>query len=271
MTDVSMACPRCGLVNVASAEVCDCGYNFVSRQMSAQPTSEHDIPKQQSRWGSAAFVLLSLAVFVLLLLLGTTDTVLSGAVMTAILGSLLAGPLYLWWLKPSRTKRLLKAGSWGAYSLVVFIVLFGPDFLRSRVSANESATVSNLRTLIFAQDAYRKVAGAYAPNVGCLRQPNTCLKDYHGAALLEEAARTEGLTSGHVSGYLYAWSIVPLSGGEGAERYAITATPSQPGDSGVRGFCGDSTGVLCFSRTGEAPPVRDGFCQIAPTTCEVLT
>ncbi len=51
--------------------------------------------------------------------------------------------------------------------------------------------------------------------------------------------------------------------------FAWVAVPKEPGTSGVRGFCGDSGGVLCFTADGRAPRVRpDGSCDLA--TCGVL-
>jgi hypothetical protein len=38
----------------------------------------------------------------------------------------------------------------------------------------------------------------------------------------------------------------------------------------VRGFAGDSSGVICFSSTGVAPPNSSGAITITATTCNVL-
>jgi hypothetical protein len=44
MTEASKTCPRCGVVSVASAGVCECGYNLASGQMTAQPTTRRRSP-----------------------------------------------------------------------------------------------------------------------------------------------------------------------------------------------------------------------------------
>ena len=49
--------------------------------------------------------------------------------------------------------------------------------------------------------------------------------------------------------------------------YAVTAVPTQPGDTGVRGFCGDANGVICVTPDGSEPPVTDGAC---PAGCTAL-
>jgi hypothetical protein len=44
--------------------------------------------------------------------------------------------------------------------------------------------------------------------------------------------------------------------------FAIVAVPVMPGETGNRGFCGDSTGRLCVSDDGSAPSVKDGRCSV---------
>jgi hypothetical protein len=51
--------------------------------------------------------------------------------------------------------------------------------------------------------------------------------------------------------------------------FAYLAVPMKPGESGVRAFCGDSRGLVCFAADGKAPrTARDGQCDLA--TCTVL-
>ena len=51
-------------------------------------------------------------------------------------------------------------------------------------------------------------------------------------------------------------------GGTGLESFAYTAEPETRGRTGVRGFCGDDTGIICYTPDGSAPAVRDGRCVL---------
>ena len=50
--------------------------------------------------------------------------------------------------------------------------------------------------------------------------------------------------------------------------YAYVASPVTSGQTGVRGFGGDSSGVLCFTSDGSAAPTSSGALDM--TGCNVL-
>jgi hypothetical protein len=51
--------------------------------------------------------------------------------------------------------------------------------------------------------------------------------------------------------------------------FAYIAVPEEPGETGVRGFCGDSTFLICFTPDGREPRVTPGGkCDLA--TCQEL-
>jgi len=53
--------------------------------------------------------------------------------------------------------------------------------------------------------------------------------------------------------------------------YVYWATPTAPGQTGVRGFAGDSSGVLCFSSSGDAPVTTgDQLLAFGDPTCNIL-
>jgi hypothetical protein len=53
--------------------------------------------------------------------------------------------------------------------------------------------------------------------------------------------------------------------------YVYRATPISLGQTGVRGFGGDSSGVLCFSTNGAAPATTGSISlSINTTDCQVL-
>ena len=58
-----------------------------------------------------------------------------------------------------------------------------PSLLRARVSANESATIGDIRTVISAEAAYQSSnAGFYDSELTCLVNPNGCITTYSATA-----------------------------------------------------------------------------------------
>jgi type IV pilus assembly protein PilA len=163
-----------------------------------------------------------------------------------------------------------------ALSLLVAIPIMGivaaiaiPSLLRARVSANEAAAIGDVRTVIAAQAAYSSAnCGAFG-RLECLSNPRGtgCIVDYPaGAPTFLDAT----LASAQVkSGYRRTFHPGPevaltqgagCPGGTGLESFAYTAVPETRGKTGVRGFCGDASGRICYTTDGSAPPVTGGRC-----------
>src|SRR5512135_2243280 len=54
-----------------------------------------------------------------------------------------------------------------------------PSLMRARVSANESSTIGDIRTMISAQAAYQSANGGYYEGrMECLLKPSGCIPDY---------------------------------------------------------------------------------------------
>ena len=54
--------------------------------------------------------------------------------------------------------------------------------------------------------------------------------------------------------------------------YVYVASPVSQGQTGVRGFGGDSSGILCFSPGGVAPPTTGSVAlDTAQPTCNILS
>jgi prepilin-type N-terminal cleavage/methylation domain-containing protein len=105
-----------------------------------------------------------------------------------------------------------------------------PNLLNARTATNESATISNLRTLHSVNEQYSVRFRRYASS----------LSD------LQAAGYADGnLTAGAKQGYTFTYTGTPYT-------FACTADPSDPGQSGRRYFFLDHTGVVRFSSTGTA-------------------
>jgi prepilin-type N-terminal cleavage/methylation domain-containing protein len=154
-----------------------------------------------------------------------------------------------------------------------------PSLLRARVSANESATVGDIRTVISAQAAYQSSNGGFYSNaLSCLTTNGpACIPSYPTNAptfvdsqigfLLPKSGYNRTLQPTTLPAPACAGVTCDAASDSG---FAYTASPLNVGQTGVRGFGGDASGVLCFSRDGTEPPNVQGQLSIAPVVCEVL-
>jgi type IV pilus assembly protein PilA len=151
-----------------------------------------------------------------------------------------------------------------------------PSLLRARVSANESATIGDIRTWISAEAAYQSSnAGFYDSNPVCLVAPSGCVATYSATAPTFVDSQIAAMTA--KSGYdRFMGSDAGLppnlpAGASGSSTGAVVfvATPSAKDKTGVRGFAGDTSGLICTSGNSNPPPNASGG-VIPGTDCDVL-
>jgi protein kinase-like protein len=131
-----------------------------------------------------------------------------------------------------------------------------PNLLRSRISANEDAVGGRMQMFLKAeQEAARYNFGFVVPTE-CLLAPGMCWPSYAGGQLLDPAEFPGGRRQG------YAWRMYPgpaIAAEEiratGAARQSLRSvamafTPSEPGRTGVRTFCADTSGTMCSISNG---------------------
>ena len=142
-----------------------------------------------------------------------------------------------------------------------------PSLLRARVSANESAAIGDIRTLVSAEAAYHGANGGFYGPPSCLAAPANaaCIPSYptNAPLFLDQQLATLQAKAG------YSRSFQP-GGATGVRSditcYAYHTTPTVPGQSGVRGFAADCSGMMCFTTEGSAVPSTNGMLD----TCNVL-
>jgi len=153
-----------------------------------------------------------------------------------------------------------------------------PSLLRARVSANEAGTIGDIRTVISGQAAYQSSnAGFYEGAFTCLVDPtNGCIASYPPgapnfldsqiAALLPKSGYNRSTELGPVPNPLPA-----ISSPTSVSAYAYLASPINQNQTGVRGFGGDASGLICFSPDGtQVATTGSGALTVTPGTCEVL-
>jgi prepilin-type N-terminal cleavage/methylation domain-containing protein len=120
-----------------------------------------------------------------------------------------------------------------------------PNFLRSRLRANEASAVASLRMINTAGITY----SITYPDMGFPAQlttmggANPCATATSAQACLID----NSLAQGNKSGYNFVWT------GDGAVpsfSFIVTGTPQVGGGSGQRMFCTDQTGVIHYDLTG---------------------
>jgi len=154
-----------------------------------------------------------------------------------------------------------------------------PSLLRARVSANESATIGDIRTVISAQAAYQSSNGGwYEGEFTCLNDPSggPCIPNYPTNAptfldsQLASLAGKSGYDRSFLGGDVPGTINSNISSPNSTTSYVYWGTPTSQGQTGVRGFAGDSSGVLCFSTDGAVAATvgsigvdtNDGSCNV---------
>jgi type IV pilus assembly protein PilA len=136
--------------------------------------------------------------------------------------------------------------------LVVAIILIisaiaVPNFLRSRMRANEASAVASLRSITTASMTYSITYPDlnFPPNLAALGSATPCTASSAsstGACLIDEV-----LAAGTKSGYTFVWTgdgLVP------SVAFSLTATPQVVGSSGQNMYCTDQSGIIRFDPTG---------------------
>lgn len=148
-----------------------------------------------------------------------------------------------------------------------------PSLLRARVAANEAAAIGDLRTMVSAQTAYGSVNGGLPDRLECLATPDRCLPQHQaGSPAFLDASMLTPTRRG------YRFEFVPGAPARAAatgtavsassiESWAYLAVPVQPGQTGVRAFCADMSGVVCTSPAGQLGAAEGGAC---PQDCTPL-
>jgi Zn-dependent protease with chaperone function/type II secretory pathway pseudopilin PulG len=148
----------------------------------------------------------------------------------------------------------------GAASVLMMVAVIGiiaaiaiPSLLRARVSANESAALGDVRTMVSAQAAYESATGSYAlPE--CLAAPSQpgCFEGYppDRPAFIDAALAGATLKGGYNRTFSRGADKPTAANPNGIATYCYSAVPAAAGQTGVRSFAADHSGRVCHDPNG---------------------
>ena len=149
-----------------------------------------------------------------------------------------------------------------------------PSLLRARTSANEAASIGDMRTFASAQAAYQSANGGfYEGQASCLARPQVCIPGYSGPAFLDDLMAEQQATR---HGYVLRLVPGPTANVDttrhsptSVSSFAWVADPVSPG-TGTRSFCVDQSGVVCSTRGQRGFGALDGTGCPVGAGCEPL-
>jgi type IV pilus assembly protein PilA len=154
--------------------------------------------------------------------------------------------------QPQRRTRMQRGFSLIELLIVVSVILIIaaiaiPNFIRSKMRANEVATVQNLRSIATAETVYQTTYGiGYSTNLTRLGGISLIV-DATQAGLIDSV-----LATGKKAGYSFSYSVTASDPLGHPVAFAVTADPLSVGSTGERYFYIDQTNIIRSSNATTA-------------------
>jgi len=126
-----------------------------------------------------------------------------------------------------------------------------PNFLRSKMRANESGAVQSLRNITTAEVVYSTTYGIGFSSTLAKLGPlgGSPLVDANNAGLIDDV-----LAAGVKSGYRFTYAATDLDGDGKMDTYTVNGDPLSPGATGQNHFFVDESGVIKRNSSAPAGP-----------------
>jgi len=140
--------------------------------------------------------------------------------------------------------------------ILIIAAIAIPNFLRSRMAANEAAAVTACKKIVTAEVTYSTTYGqGFSQTLDQLGPPPAgSLPSANAADFLDSV-----ITSGQKHGYIFTYAPIDSNGDGIPEAFTVNADPALPGSSGNRHFYIDQSGVPRQKTGGPAsaadPPI----------------
>ena len=133
--------------------------------------------------------------------------------------------------------------------ILIIAAIAIPNFVRSRLRANETAAVQNLRNITTANVVYLTTYGiGFADSLAKLGG-NGVIVDSTAAGLIDSV-----LSTGIKTGYSFTYTVSATDAAGQVVSYTITTEPTNVGSTGERYFFTDQSGVIRQNTAGPAGP-----------------
>jgi len=155
-----------------------------------------------------------------------------------------------------------------AIGLLIVAAIVIPSWLRSRMQGGEAPAIGDARSVLSAEEVYASSNGGFYDELGCLAAPASCIPGYptNGPPFLDLDLASLRTRSGYVRRFHpgpkpSAEEIATAKASPSSLRgFAYVLVPTKSGETGVRAFCIDHTGVICYTPDGAMPDITDGRC-----------
>jgi len=133
--------------------------------------------------------------------------------------------------------------------ILVIAAIAIPNFIRSKMRANEASAVANIRNITTGEVVYSTTYGVgYSSDLAKLGG-STVIVDQNNAGLIDSV-----LSSGVKSGYSFTYDVVSTDASGNVQAYSVNADPLIPGQSGDRHFYSDQSATIRQNYSASAGP-----------------
>jgi type IV pilus assembly protein PilA len=128
--------------------------------------------------------------------------------------------------------------------ILIMAAIAIPNYLHSRLVANESSATESIRAINTASITYSTVYQSVGmpPSLAALGGPDPCTASSTSACLLDSV-----LSAGTKAGYSFVFTGDGLTP---SVTYTITGTPTTLGLTGQNMYCSDQTSVIRYASSG---------------------
>ena len=131
--------------------------------------------------------------------------------------------------------------------ILIIAAIAIPNYMRSKMRANEASSVQSLRNIATAELVYSTTYGIDFSGTMLQLSGNGINPDQNNAGLIDET-----LASGIKAGYVITYTPLTFDPQGNPSTYSVTADPQVPGTTGTRHFYTDQSCVIRWNDTAQA-------------------